>query len=218
MPPLVRLLLSAALFAASSCTYMSSKVDYEPGTDFASYHSFAIERARPVAGDAPHVAELAEAGWVDERTQARIRRILERKGMEEVPSDGADLIFRYYYVAREEIHGSSRPGHVRWLRVDIREVRYDSYTRGTLVVDVVDRSRNLLVWHGAIEGVAKTPEEPGAHLDRNLERAVDLLLRNQFPPRWPREPREKTEAETGEKPPDDSANSSDGESAPDGAE
>jgi hypothetical protein len=136
--------------AFTGCTYMSSKVDYEPGTDFAAYQTFAIERARPVQGDAPHVASLANAAWVDERTRARIRELLGRKGMTKAGAAAADLIFRYYYVASEEIRTSDRPGHVRWLRVDIREIHYDSYTRGTLVVDVVDRARGLLVWHGAI--------------------------------------------------------------------
>ena len=73
-----------------------------------------------------------------------------------------------------------RPGHVRWLRVDLREIDYQPYTRGTLVVDIADRERHLLVWHGTVEGTVNSISEvPGD----NLEKAVDRVI-GRFPPRW----------------------------------
>ena len=169
------------LSSAVGCVYMSSQVDYEKGVDYSRYQTFSVERTKPL--DAEGQSErLAGAAWVDDRTSARIRERLEDKGLTEAPAGEADLNVGYHYVSREEIRSSDRPGHVRWLRVDVREIVYETYTRGTLVVDFVDREQNLLVWHGAIEGVVKTPEKPGKHLDENLERAVDLLLRHQYPP------------------------------------
>ncbi len=88
----------------------------------------------------------------------------------------------YYLTTRDEVHTSDRPSHVRWLRVDIREIAYESYTRGTLVIDIADRDRNLLVWHGVVEGVVKTSNMPSD--GKTVVRAVNRLMR-QFPPRWP---------------------------------
>ncbi len=180
LSPLILVVL-LAVSSASGCLSMRSKVDYEKGADFSAYRTFSVERVRPLDAEG-RAAKLADAEWVDRRTQDRIRFRLEKKGLTEASAGEADLNVGYYYVAREEVHASDRPGHERWLRVDIRDVVYETYTRGTLVIDFVDREGNLLVWHGAIEGVVKTPEKPGEHLDENLERAVDLLLRFQFPP------------------------------------
>ena len=41
--------------------------------------------------------------------------------------------------------------------------------------------RNLLVWHGVVEGVVKTSNMPSD--GKTVERAVNRLMR-QFPPRW----------------------------------
>ena len=151
----------AILLAISSagCLYMSSKVDHEKGVDFSAYRTFSVERTRALDAEGP-AAELAGAEWVDRRTKDRVRLRLEKKGLTEAAAHEADLNVGYHYVSREEVRSSDRPGHVRWLRVDVREIVYETYTRGTLVIDFVDRKENLLIWHGAIEGVVETPEQP----------------------------------------------------------
>ena len=78
----VRLLLLAALLgvlAAVGCLYMSSKVDYEKGTDFSAYQTFSVERAQALDAGG-QAAQLAGAEWVDRRTKDRIRLRLEKKG------------------------------------------------------------------------------------------------------------------------------------------
>jgi hypothetical protein len=179
---IVRSVLSALLFAAwlsSGCLSLSTTVDWEGDTDFAAYHTFSVERARPLDSDSQELQDPARAEIVDQRAFARIRQRLTEKNLIEAPAAEADLNVKYHLASHEEVRGSEQPGHVRWLRVEIREIHYETYTHGTVVVDIADRAKNLLVWHGAVEGTVKTPDVPG----KNLERAIDRLL-SKYPPRW----------------------------------
>jgi len=178
----------ALLVATAGCTYMASTIDYEKEVDFMVYRTFSVERARPIDDD----RGLAEADGFDEgledevdrRARARLTERLTGKNLRPAPAFEADLNFRYYLTAREDLRSEDRPGHVRWLRVDVREIVYESYTTGTLVVNVADRERNLLVWHGTAEASVKTPEKAGDRLGSKVEKAIDILM-NQFPPRSP---------------------------------
>ena len=134
-----------------SCVYLHGDIDYEKDIDFSQYQSFAVERSRPLDASGSVVGDDPElAGLVDSRALARIKERLLAKGLLEVSMDEADLQIGFYLTAQDEVHVSDRPGHERWLRVDLRDIAYDSYTRGTLVIDFADRARNLLVWHGVV--------------------------------------------------------------------
>jgi hypothetical protein len=176
--------LLAGAVASSGCLYMQSKVDFEKQTDWTVYRTYSVERARPIDDDRGLARDEGFEADVDQRAQARLRERLTDKNLREAPAGEADLNVRYYLTVREDIRSEDRPGHVRWLRVDIREIHYESYTKGTVVVDVADRQQNLLVWHGAAEASVKTPEKQGDRLGSNLEKALDILM-NQFPPRQP---------------------------------
>ena len=182
-PPTVPAFL-AAVVATSGCLYMQSRVDFEKQIDFSVYRTFSVERAKPIDDDRGLAEEASFAEDVDRRAKARLHERLTGKNLRAVPEADADLHVSYYLTARQDLRGEDRPGHVRWLRVDVREIVYESYTKGTVVVDVADRERNLLVWHGAAEASVKTPETAGERLGGNLEKAIDILM-NQFPPRRP---------------------------------
>jgi outer membrane protein assembly factor BamE (lipoprotein component of BamABCDE complex) len=157
----VRALLSLLVFLlgalASGCTYIHGSIDYEKDVDFSKYESFALERTRAL-GEEPSVLAEDDAfvERVEEIATTHLREWLLEKGFVELPADEADLHIGFHLTARDEVHVSDKPGHERWLRVDIRDIAYDTYTRGTLVVDVSDRAQGLLIWHGVQEGVIKT--------------------------------------------------------------
>jgi len=178
-----RLRRGLAVFAAAvlgaGCLSLDSRVDWEDGTDFAAYRTFSVERARPMEGEGQRFEDASWADLVDRRAFARIRQRLSEKGLREAPPAEADLNVSYYVTSREEVRGSSKPGHVRWLRVDIREIQYETYVHGSVVVDFADRAQGVLVWHGVVEGTVVASRTPG----NNLEKAIDRLI-GKYPPRW----------------------------------
>ena len=171
----------ATLSAALACVHLQGKIDYQKDVDFTTYRTFFVERARPLDATGSRVDDDGElARRLEEVAQFRLEERLREKDLEPASAEQADLHVGYYLTARDEVHMSDRPGHERWLRVETRDIVYDSYTRGTLVIDFSDRERNLLVWHGAVEGVVKSSRiSPDG---RNVLRAVDRLMR-QYPPR-----------------------------------
>jgi len=172
-------LLTASLaLAAAGCVYLQSRTDYEKDTDFSAFETFSVSIAQPADGSG-RLSEPGYAHLVDNRALHEIRRLLVEKGLTEVDPAVADLHVSFHLTTTEEIRVRDRPGHTRWLRVDVREIDYQSYTKGTLVIDIADREKNLLVWHGAVKGSVETDAMPTT----TLEKAIRRLL-GKYPPRW----------------------------------
>lgn len=67
----------------------------------------------------------------------------------------------------------------RW--VSVTRVDVDHYTRGTVIIDIVDPARRELIWRGWAEDAVRdpTPEK----IERKINEAVEKLLARFPPPR-----------------------------------
>jgi hypothetical protein len=168
-----RLPAAAALFLAAACSSMRVAVQFDEKTDFRAYRTFQFgpSRAdRPGPGRNPLFTK---------EVLAEIRGVLVEKGLTEAARpDEADLSVHFYAMVRNQrdfappVYRVGRHGRV-WRAGPGHVV---NYKEGTLVVDLVDRRRNELVWQGAGKGV----------LDRNdpanrLVEAVKEVLAS-YPP------------------------------------
>jgi hypothetical protein len=63
----------------------------------------------------------------------------------------------------------------------ISQTRSNTIITGTLVVDLYERSKKHLVWRGQVSGTVDPTRRPERRL-RNLDKAVDRMLRNYPPP------------------------------------
>jgi hypothetical protein len=117
--------------------------------------------------------------FVDGYLRAALARELRAKGLREVGPGEADLLvtFEGSQARRFEIDDNtvSPPFRWRWYQRDI-EVR--SYDEGTLVVDLADRDRGVLVWRGWLVDVVVQ----GKARERRIDRGIERLLRKYPPP------------------------------------
>jgi Domain of unknown function (DUF4136) len=123
-------LLSLILLTIAADT-QTIRVQWEPGTDFSKYQSFAW-----VTGQA---AVDPEAGRF---IRESVENALSQEGI--FPNeDNPDLHVAYYASAKEvvEVTGGYSSN---WTEADA--ILVNRYTAGTLVIDLVDASENRLLW------------------------------------------------------------------------
>ena len=121
---------------------------------------------------------------IHERLVNSIERQMEAAGLEKVES-GADVFVTYYTSTRQEFQantthfGYGYPS--RWYRYGYyggpsggtSTTRVSSYDVGTLIIDVWDSEKNLLLWRGVAEDtVPSSPEKLSAKIDKAIEKMV----------------------------------------------
>jgi hypothetical protein len=171
----------AVLFLAACQTAPRITSQTAPQADLRQYHTYAF--MEKLSSDAD--------GYTSINTQllkASVARELAEHGL--TPSENPDLQVNLLIVSKDKIEGRTDPrygvsyGHWGWGRSgwgvglglgdrDIRSVRED-----TLTVDLVEKSRNLLVWSGsaAYQPTQKEQNDATARIDD----AIGLIF-DRFP-------------------------------------
>jgi hypothetical protein len=175
--PLV-LLTVAALAVSVACSTATISVDWDHQVNFSRYKTFAWYDHK---GDA-HPRQ-APNQIVDARIRRSVAQDLIDKGLTQTAPSEADLLVTYYTALDRSLRMySSGYGYGYWggwhgwgpraAYTDVYE-----YTEGTLVIDLIDRVKEQLVWRGTItKGIS--PDEVS---DEAIGKAVAKVMRT-FPP------------------------------------
>ena len=170
----------ACLFAlAAGIAWAKVTFDFDPSVDFSRYSTYAwIEHDNSVESVIP------------EHLNLRLRRVTEdvlaEKGLEPAPAPPqTDLLLTYYFSDKHDIQINYVPyapyspwGYGYWGGFNDGYTEVRSYTKGTLVLDIVDARTHQLVWVGVLEKEVQSANPPGSR----IEKAVSKLLKN-FPPK-----------------------------------
>jgi hypothetical protein len=175
-----------ALLALEGCVAKYDvRTDSDPAIDFSAYKSFAIPpRTQP---DTP---DILDNSLVRKRLEAIFVKELNARGLVAAAEPAAaDLLVRYWVTteAKTDIstvpsapygygygHGSPYPYYGgRWSPM-YQDVIVRDYTEGTLVLDLVDRRRDELVWRAYVVGTLSRERETVYQLvDEALARAFE---------------------------------------------
>ncbi|MBN1894228.1 DUF4136 domain-containing protein [bacterium] len=164
-----------AVIVILGCASTKVTTRFEPGTKFDAYRTFHFVAPQDQSGS-PATGRKA---FFSREVMREIRPMLESKGFAETGSaDQADLLVHFYAVIKNQrdfVPPAYRVG--RWGRAHVvRPGHAVRYKEGTLVIDIVDRARQDLVWQGIGRGVLDR-KEPA----KNLIESVEKILED-FPP------------------------------------
>ncbi len=185
--PLAVLGLAAALIAGcNSGDGPSVKTDYDKNVNFAQYHTFAVEPGRLVSRlGTPDTNNTLVAG----RIQNAVINQLTAKGLQPV-TQNPDLVATYIAGAktRQDIESmgpdpynspyfGGRFGFDRgaYFGAGYNEFYTNTYTQGTLILDLIDPRTKKLVWRAYVSGPVDQPDQ------KTVSSAVSAALKN-FPP------------------------------------
>ena len=168
---------------APSCSTINTRFDYNPEINFSRYQKYSWQVPQE---------EKSEQSPAENLIDNAIDEALSAKGYQLVPKDQAHFIVGYQMIFQEKKrlrrygypHGYHyhRPGypHHRYHRFYRRGSVYTYYyTKGTLILDVVDAQTQEVVWSGEAVRIVN-PNKP-IELGRKMKESVSRLLKK-FPP------------------------------------
>lgn len=155
------------LLAASNALAQKVSVDYDRGTDFSKYQTFAWVRGTPTQNPLAH-----------QRIVAGIEAQLMAKGLRKVESN-PDLVVSYHAATDTQVSintfGSGPFGGWRW---GTGTATVDKVPVGQLNVDIGDMSAKKFVWRGTAGGTISSKQEKN---EKVLNAALTKMFQN-FPP------------------------------------
>ena len=167
-------------YLVSSCSSITVKKDYDPSVDFSKYKTYKWG----TASDPNDV--LLKNPLILKRVYEAIDLTLGKKGFKKVDSDPDFLVYPHGATKQKTDIQSWGYGYGGWWgagpygswgggTIDVNQ-----YTEGTLVVDMVDKSNNQLVWRGVGQGAVGNPSTP-EESTKNINKVIEQILKD-FPP------------------------------------
>jgi hypothetical protein len=168
----VIVLIGLAFFLANASFARQVKTDYDRAANFSQYKTYSWEKV-----------QTADPLWVD-RIKAAVNATLAAKGWTQVES-GGDISIIAMEINRDHqilnTYYDDFGGGWRWRGFGgfgESTTTSDTYTVGTLVVDLFDAKTKNLVWRGVSSGMLSDKSHKNIN---NLNRGVQKMFQH-FPP------------------------------------
>ena len=175
--------LGLGLVVAAGCAQHVT-TDYSPATSFSHYRSFALVMPPDSGGQQ----------LLDERVRNAVQAQLTAKGLTLADRQNADLYVGYgiidkthrqIYTTNEGWGWGGRWGWRYWRYgaawpMTVQR-RIETYTDGTVVVNLVDAKTKKVVWEGEATGVLNLPVDNPVRATKQVDGAVTKLF-TKYPP------------------------------------
>ena len=173
--------LYAILLTASAvgCSSPNVGYDYDRGTNFSRYHTYAwVSGAQDATGD-----RRLDSSLVDTRIRSAIDTQLHTKGYVVSPDGGADFLVAYHAGMKDMMQGASTQNYIgdraHGTFTTISDIQ--SFQEGTLLIDIVDAKSRQLVWQASAKADVDQSLGPKER-DARVHDVVRAML-SHFPPR-----------------------------------
>lgn len=172
MPKKVIVLIGLALFLASASFAEQVKTDYDRTANFSRYKTYSWEKV-----------QTPDPLWVD-RIKAAVNGALAAKGWTQMES-GGDISIVAMEINRNHqtlnTYYDDFGGGWRWRGFGgfgESTTTSETYTVGTLVVDLFDAKTKMLVWRGVSSDMLSDKSDKNI---KNLNKGVEKMFQH-FPP------------------------------------
>jgi hypothetical protein len=167
----------ALAITVAGCATMTVSSHIERNVNFAEYvtYDWGPPDNLPV-GD----PRLDNNPFYKDYLEGAVEKKLAAKGYERVVTGEPDLLIHYHAAVHQkvDVHEADRPYGYCYADCEPRVVEFD---QGTLVVDVVDRKTNKVVWRGwaqdTMTGVIDNQERLERQVDEGVAKMMLLLPR-----------------------------------------
>jgi len=176
--------LGMGLILAAACAGQQVTTDYSPATSYSQFRTFALVSP----------PDTGAQQLLDQRVRNAVEAQLTAKGLTEADRQHADLFVGYGMVDKthQEMY-SYRDGWgwgggwgwryyrwgVAWPMTVTRRV--ETYTDGTVVVNLIDAKTKQVVWEGEVDDVVNLPVTNPVRATQQIDAAVAKLFAK-YPP------------------------------------
>lgn len=155
----------------AGCSSLRYSADWDRDVDHQAYRTFTFAPTPEPEKEGPSASNTT---FLDKRIKRAVTAALEdkKKGLRRVESRAqADLVVVYWLHLRDVVNVYSYGYYPSG-------ASYSSYKEGTLVIDLVDRKLDEVVWRGWAEGMRAEVR----HSEEQIFGVVRAILRD-FPPK-----------------------------------
>lgn len=187
------LLAAAAVAMATACAAPMRVHSYtETGRDIRAFKSFAMGPAKLSETGDPR---LDDNPFFMDRVQMNVERQMTGRGYEKTDAGRSDLVVHYHASVNQEIELKDRPRPecanginptsppVGGGAPPLSSCRPYVYDAGTLLIDLVDRKTDKVVWRGwaegSIDGLLDNQQWMEEHVDAAVAKIMSQLPRRQ---------------------------------------
>jgi uncharacterized protein DUF4136 len=177
--------LGLGLILAAGCAGQPVTTDYSPATSFSHFRTFALVSPPDTA---------AAQQLLDQRVSNAVQAQLTGKGLTQTDRQNADLFVGYGMVDKthKEVYsygngwgwgGGWGWRYYRWGVAWPMTVqrRVETYTDGTVVVNLIDAKTKQVVWEGEVADVVSLPVGNPVSATKQIDGAVAKLFAK-YPP------------------------------------
>jgi hypothetical protein len=170
--------------AVSACSNITISTDYAVDHDFSGYTTYQWHPSGP-----PQTADLDKVG--SDIFDRRLTRLTEQKlttrGINK--GDTPQFYINYSVVTEEQVsidtynsgfYGPRYYGNNFYGSGGFSDTRVRYFTEGTLIIDIIDANKNLLVWRASATSKLKPSNTPQQN-EANMNAMLDQILAG-FPP------------------------------------
>jgi len=159
-----------SLAAARPLRGQKVSIEFDQGTDFTKYKTFAIRRGELNSKNPALNSEL-----VKKQIEAALVRDFTARGLSQAQSGPADLNVVYHFGSARKTEVEAYPAG--WRGWGTRYVRVP-YADGTLVIDLRDPSTHSLVWRGISREEQSDATKIRGKLDNMVRKPIE-----KYPPK-----------------------------------
>ena len=178
------LTVATCLIVAAGCAGSHVATDYSPSVGFSQFRTFSLV-SRP---------DSASHQLIDDRVRTAVETQLAAKGLTETDREHADLFVGYGVVDRthKQVYTTgadwawgggwgwrSYRWGVAWPMSTERSI--ETYTDGTVIVNLVDAKTHRVVWRGEAADVLSLPVGDPAEASQQISGAVAKMFAK-YPP------------------------------------
>jgi hypothetical protein len=180
--------LGMGLILAAGCAGQQVTTDYSPATSFSQYKTFALVMP----------PDTGAQQLLDQRVRNAVQAQLTTKGLTLADRQSADLYVGYGMVDRthRQVYtyndgwGWGGGWGWRYWRWGVAwpmtvQRRVETYTDGTVVVNLVDAKTKQVVWEGEVPDVVNLPVDNPVRATKEVDAAVTKLF-TKYPPQTSR--------------------------------
>lgn len=165
----------ASLVVLAGCASMSIGSYADRNADLTKYQSYGWAPTERLATGDPR---LDNNPFFERELQADVERHLSARGFRKVDAEG-DLVVHYHASVTQSIDVAGVDTLSGYCEAGCDPFVYDA---GTIVVDLVDRRANRLVWRGwargSLEGAIDDQDWMDERIDEAVTRIMERLPRN----------------------------------------
>lgn len=174
------------MFTLYGCSSVRVNSDFDPAVDYSVFHTYSWKKVN-IQGDA-----LANNPLLYKSITKAIDRYMQARGYQKTEPNSADILFAIHACEKEKMRVIDRgpgprgyysdPWYYPWRGRTPYDSRIDVsyYTEGTLIVDIVERKKQELIWRGLGTGIvhaSSSQEKKAKAIDEYVRKILD-----QFPP------------------------------------